>query len=143
MCTLLEGYSTMQTDALTLAAVADELTQAALGARVEDVIQPTPQSIALLLYGQGTKRWLVISAHPQLANMHLAARRPRKMVNRAARLRDAPTQTSGGRASDCDPPAALGARGRTGLRAWGAGIGYGAGLADGGADGAAEQRHPA
>ncbi len=81
MCTLLEGYSTMQTDALTLAAVADELTQVALGARVEDVIQPTPQSIALLLYGQGAKRWLVVSAHPQLANMHLAARRPRKLVN--------------------------------------------------------------
>jgi predicted ribosome quality control (RQC) complex YloA/Tae2 family protein len=71
----------MQTDALTLAAAADELTQMALGARVEDVIQPTPQSISLLLYGQGAKRWLVVSAHPQLANMHLAARRPRKMVN--------------------------------------------------------------
>jgi predicted ribosome quality control (RQC) complex YloA/Tae2 family protein len=71
----------MQTDALTLAAVADGLTRMALGARVEDVIQPTPQSIALLLYGQGAKRWLVISAHPQLANMHLAASRPRKLVN--------------------------------------------------------------
>ncbi|HEY7021365.1 MAG TPA: NFACT family protein [Ktedonobacterales bacterium] len=71
----------MQTDALTLAAVADELTQMALGARVEDVIQPTPQSIALLLYGQGAKRWLAISAHPQLANMHLAQSRPRKLVN--------------------------------------------------------------
>jgi predicted ribosome quality control (RQC) complex YloA/Tae2 family protein len=71
----------MQTDALTLAAVAGELTQMALGARAEDVIQPTPQSIALLLYGQGTKRWLVVSAHPQLANMHLAASRPRKLVN--------------------------------------------------------------
>jgi predicted ribosome quality control (RQC) complex YloA/Tae2 family protein len=71
----------MQTDALTLAAVADELTQATLGARVEDVIQPTPQSLALLLYSQGMKRWLVVSAHPQLANMHLAASRPRKLVN--------------------------------------------------------------
>jgi predicted ribosome quality control (RQC) complex YloA/Tae2 family protein len=71
----------MQTDALTLAAVTGELTQMALGARVEDVIQPTPQSIALLLYGQGAKRWLAISAHPQLANMHLAASRPRKLVN--------------------------------------------------------------
>jgi predicted ribosome quality control (RQC) complex YloA/Tae2 family protein len=71
----------MQSDALTLVAVADELTQTALGARVEDVIQPTPQSLALLLYGQGAKRWLVVSAHPQLANMHLAASRPRKLVN--------------------------------------------------------------
>jgi predicted ribosome quality control (RQC) complex YloA/Tae2 family protein len=81
MCALLEGYSTMQSDALTLAAVAGELTQMALGARVEDVIQPTPQSIALLLYGQGAKRWLVVSAHPQLARIHLAQSRPRKMVN--------------------------------------------------------------
>lgn len=71
----------MQTDAVTLAAVADELTEATLGARVEDVIQPTPHSIALLLYGQGAKRWLVVSAHPQLARIHLAAARPRKMVN--------------------------------------------------------------
>jgi predicted ribosome quality control (RQC) complex YloA/Tae2 family protein len=71
----------MQTDALTLAAVADELTQMALGARVEDVIQPTPQSVALLLYGQGTKRWLLVSAHPQLARMHLTEGRPRKLVN--------------------------------------------------------------
>jgi predicted ribosome quality control (RQC) complex YloA/Tae2 family protein len=71
----------MQTDALTLVAVAGELTQMALGARVEDVIQPTPQSIALLLYRQGAKRWLVVSVHPQLANMHLAASRPRKLVN--------------------------------------------------------------
>jgi predicted ribosome quality control (RQC) complex YloA/Tae2 family protein len=71
----------MQTDALTLVAVADELTQMALGARVEDVIQPTPQSIAILLYGQGTKRWLVVSAHPQLARIHLADGRPRKLVN--------------------------------------------------------------
>jgi predicted ribosome quality control (RQC) complex YloA/Tae2 family protein len=71
----------MQTDALTLVAVADELTQLALGARVEDVIQPTPQSIALLLYGQGMKRWLVMSAHPQLARIHLTQSRPRKLVN--------------------------------------------------------------
>ena len=72
----------MQTDALTLAAVVDELTQMALGARVEDVIQPTPQSIALLLYGQGAKRWLVISAHPQLARICISPQsRPRKMVN--------------------------------------------------------------
>jgi predicted ribosome quality control (RQC) complex YloA/Tae2 family protein len=71
----------MQTDALTLAAVSDELATVALGARVEDVIQPTPQSVALLLYGQGAKHWLVIAAHPQLANMHLAGSRPRKLVN--------------------------------------------------------------
>src|SRR5262249_3374743 len=64
-----------------LAAVSDELTMATLGARVEDVIQPTPQSVALLLYGQGAKRWLVVSAHPQLARVHLAASRPRKLVS--------------------------------------------------------------
>jgi predicted ribosome quality control (RQC) complex YloA/Tae2 family protein len=71
----------MQTDALTLAAVADELTRMALGARVEDVIQPTPQSLAILLYGQGAKRWLAVSAHPQLARIHLTESRPRKLVN--------------------------------------------------------------
>jgi predicted ribosome quality control (RQC) complex YloA/Tae2 family protein len=71
----------MQMDALTLAAFADEAPGALLGARVEDVIQPTPQSVALQLYGHGTKRWLIVSAHPQLARMHLAEGRPRKLVN--------------------------------------------------------------
>ena len=54
----------MQIDALTLAALTDEFARELRGARVDDVIQPTPHSIALQLWGGGRNRWLVISAHP-------------------------------------------------------------------------------
>jgi hypothetical protein len=132
----------MQTDALTLAAVVDELTSMALGARVEDVIQPTPQSIALLLYGRGIKRWLIVSAHPQLARVHLAMSRPRKLVNEpSAFVMLLRKHLEGARLTTIRyPPATLGACRRVSLRARRARVGPGAGLADGGTDGAAEQR---
>jgi predicted ribosome quality control (RQC) complex YloA/Tae2 family protein len=70
----------MHVDALTLTAIADELRAALHAARVEDVIQPTPQSIALQCWGGGSKRWLLASAHPQLARIHLVPEKPRKLV---------------------------------------------------------------
>ena len=71
----------MQVDALTLAALAGELSAELPGARIEDAFQPTPQSIALECYGGGRKRWLLASAHPQLARVHLVDRKPRKLVS--------------------------------------------------------------
>ena len=70
----------MQMDALTLAALADDLQGTLLGARVDDVIQPTPHAVAMQTYGGGRNRWLVASAHPQLARVHVVARKPRKLV---------------------------------------------------------------
>lgn len=71
----------MPIDALTLAAVADDLQATLPGARVDDVIQPTPQSIALQVFGGGGRnRWLLASAHPQLARVHITPRKPRKLV---------------------------------------------------------------
>ena len=71
----------MPVDALTLAAVAGDLRDTLPGARVDDVIQPTPQSIALQVFGGGGRnRWLLASAHPQLARVHIAPRKPRKLV---------------------------------------------------------------
>lgn len=70
----------MQLDALTLAALNDELEREAQGARVDDVIQPTPHSIALQLWGGGRNRWLVLSAHPQLAHVRLTSQKPRKLA---------------------------------------------------------------
>ena len=70
----------MQFDALTLAAVADELREEELGARVEDVFAPAPDAIALQLYGDRRNRWLLASAHPQIARVHLLERKPRKLV---------------------------------------------------------------
>jgi predicted ribosome quality control (RQC) complex YloA/Tae2 family protein len=67
-------------DALTLAALADELRAELHGARIDDVIQPTPHAIALQCYGNGRNRWLLATAHPQLARLHLIDQKPRKMV---------------------------------------------------------------
>src|SRR5215472_7052170 len=70
----------MHVDALTLAAVADELRPVLAGARIEDVIQPTPHAVALQCYGSGHNVWLLISAHPQVARVHLVDEKPRKLA---------------------------------------------------------------
>jgi predicted ribosome quality control (RQC) complex YloA/Tae2 family protein len=70
----------MSVDALTLAALADEMRAELRGARIDDIIQPTPDSIALQCWGGGRKRWLLASAHPQLARVHLVDEKPRKLV---------------------------------------------------------------
>jgi predicted ribosome quality control (RQC) complex YloA/Tae2 family protein len=69
-----------QIDALTLAALADELQSTLGGARVDDVIQPAPHSIAFQLWGGGRNRWLIVSAHPQFARVHLTSEKPRKLA---------------------------------------------------------------
>jgi predicted ribosome quality control (RQC) complex YloA/Tae2 family protein len=71
----------MNVDALTLSAVADELERALTGARIEEVIQPTPQSVALQCWGSGRNRWVIASVHPQLARVHLVDQKPRKLVS--------------------------------------------------------------
>ncbi len=71
----------MHVDALGLAAVADELRIALPGARIEDVIQPTPHAVALQCWGGGRNQWLLASAHPQLARIHLVEEKPRKLTS--------------------------------------------------------------
>lgn len=76
----------MQVDALTLTALADELRETLRGARIDDVIQPTPQSVALQCYGGASapgaprNRWLLASAHPQFTRLHTVEQKPRKLV---------------------------------------------------------------
>jgi predicted ribosome quality control (RQC) complex YloA/Tae2 family protein len=71
----------MHVDALTLDAVADEFGQTLIGARIDTVIQPTPQAVALQTYSHTDhNRWLIASAHPQLARIHILERKPRKLV---------------------------------------------------------------
>ena len=70
----------MPVDALTLAAIADEWRGQIRGARIEDVIQPTPHAVALQCYGGGRNVWLLASTHPQLARAHLVAEKPRKLA---------------------------------------------------------------
>jgi predicted ribosome quality control (RQC) complex YloA/Tae2 family protein len=70
----------MHLDALTLAALAGELREELLGARVEEVFQPTPQAIAVQCWGRGHTMWLVASAHPRFARVQLLDRKPQKLV---------------------------------------------------------------
>src|SRR6266446_1902867 len=75
----------MQIDAITLAAVADEWRTLLTGARIDTIIQPTEYTIALQCYAPGSQgegghnRWLYLSAHPQLARVHLTALKPAKI----------------------------------------------------------------
>jgi len=70
----------MNVDAQTLSAVADEFGSTLIGARIDDIIQPTTHAIALQTYGGGRNRWLIASAHPQLARIHYLTQKPRKLV---------------------------------------------------------------
>jgi len=72
--------NSMYLDALALSAVRDELREDLVGARIQDVIQPTPHAVALQCWGGGQNRWLLASAHPQLARVHLVPRKPGKLV---------------------------------------------------------------
>ena len=66
----------MYVDALTLAALRAELTQRVVSSRVQRVHLPEPLGLALQLYGPGGAHWLLCSAHPQHARIHLVADRP-------------------------------------------------------------------
>ena len=80
LCVTTKDCRPMHVDALTLAALADELRAELAGARVEDVVQPTPHAVALQCWGGGRTDWLLASAHPQLARVHLLDRKPQKLV---------------------------------------------------------------
>jgi predicted ribosome quality control (RQC) complex YloA/Tae2 family protein len=71
----------MFVDALTVCAVADELGVLLAGARVEDVIQPTPQAIAMQCWTGTRTHWLMLSAHPQHARLHVTQEKPRKLTS--------------------------------------------------------------
>src|SRR5579859_6128704 len=77
----------MYVDAITLAAVCDEWRVLLPGARIDTIIQPTEHAIALQCYapardGQGGQnRWLYLSAHPQLARVHVTSLKPTKIAS--------------------------------------------------------------
>ncbi|MCD6289882.1 MAG: NFACT family protein [Anaerolineae bacterium] len=67
-------------DALTTASVADELQEKLAGGRIQDVVQPDPQSIGLEVYARHTRQYVLFSIHPQEARVHLIDQRPRRGV---------------------------------------------------------------
>lgn len=67
-------------DALTTAAIADELRAALIGGRVQDVVQPDRHSMGLEIYAHHQRRYLLLSIEPQAARVHLVDERLRRGV---------------------------------------------------------------
>jgi predicted ribosome quality control (RQC) complex YloA/Tae2 family protein len=76
----------MYFDALTLAAIADELEDTILGGRIQRALLPSPLSVALEIYARGRRRHLLLSAHPQFTRVHLSAAKPSRGVERETPL---------------------------------------------------------
>src|SRR5262249_44328622 len=72
----------MYFDALTLAAVVDELRTTVLNGGIQRAVLPSQLSIALEIYAHGRRRHLLLSAHPQLVRAHLSAAKPSRGVDR-------------------------------------------------------------
>src|SRR5437762_10046537 len=72
----------MYFDALTLAAVADELEDTILGGRIQRVLLTSPLSVALEIYARGRRSHLLLSAHPQFTRVHLSTTKPSRGVER-------------------------------------------------------------
>ena len=70
----------MHFDALTLAAVADELKETVAGGRVQQIVLPDRRSVALEIYAHKERRHLLLSAHPQASRVHLLEHKPRRGV---------------------------------------------------------------
>jgi predicted ribosome quality control (RQC) complex YloA/Tae2 family protein len=60
-------------DALALHAIADELRATVLDGRVQKAFLVDEHSVALELYAQRQRRWLLASTHPESARAHLVA----------------------------------------------------------------------
>src|SRR5262245_17804025 len=72
----------MYFDALTLAAVADELRATILDGRIQRARLPSPLSVALEIYAHGRRQHLLLSAHPQWTRAHLCVAKPSRGVER-------------------------------------------------------------
>jgi predicted ribosome quality control (RQC) complex YloA/Tae2 family protein len=61
----------MYVDALTVAAIADELRQTIGGGRIQHVLLPTPLSVGLEVFRAGRRYQVLASANPRSARLHL------------------------------------------------------------------------
>jgi len=65
-------------DAITLAAVRRELDEALTDGRVQAVVQPDDHSLALEIFREGQRRWLLLSIDAQAPRVHLLADKARR-----------------------------------------------------------------
>jgi len=70
----------MYFDALTTAAICDELNEKVLGARVQKIVAPSEDSLAFELYANHQTNWLLVSHHPQHARIHLSEQKLQRLV---------------------------------------------------------------
>ena len=63
-------------DALTMAAIADELSEDIVRGRVQQIRHVDPLTVALEIYAGGTRRWLTLSASAQDARLIRSVERP-------------------------------------------------------------------
>ncbi|MFN8491700.1 MAG: NFACT RNA binding domain-containing protein [Caldilineaceae bacterium] len=68
----------MHFDALTLACITHELTQALTGGRVQQVLQPDEQSIGLEIYAQHQRHYLLLTVDAQKSRVHLVRQKLRR-----------------------------------------------------------------
>jgi predicted ribosome quality control (RQC) complex YloA/Tae2 family protein len=76
----------MYFDALTMAAVADELRAQILGGRVQKVLLPDDLSIGMEIYAHRERRYFLASAHPEHARLHLTAEKLRRGTEKTTPL---------------------------------------------------------
>ncbi len=69
-------------DAITLAAIGRELDETLVSGRVQVVLQPDEQSLALEIFRDGERRWLLISIDVKAPRVHLLRERARRGVTR-------------------------------------------------------------
>ncbi len=70
----------MKIDAAAITAVVSEMQSAFVGAHIESVIAPTPDSIALQIFGARKTSWLTISAHSRFARIAASRAKPAKIL---------------------------------------------------------------
>ncbi|MEA3459619.1 MAG: NFACT RNA binding domain-containing protein, partial [Chloroflexota bacterium] len=76
----------MYFDALTIAALADELKEKVLGGRVQKVLLPDELSVGLEIYAHQKRRYLLASAHPRYARLYLASEKLRRGMEKPTPL---------------------------------------------------------
>ena len=70
----------MYFDALTMSAVADELNAHVAGGRVQRIVLMDELTLGLEIYAPPRRRYVVASAHPRLARIHLMTEKIRRGV---------------------------------------------------------------
>src|SRR5258707_14365065 len=76
----------MNFDFFTTAAVVDELTQTVQDGRVQDSLELGEAAIGLEIYANHARHYLLISADPQEARVHLVSDRVRRGVENPSPL---------------------------------------------------------